>query len=184
MQIPEASGASDGALQETEAERRVKEACERGERISRNVNLLHDERLTLGQRAADRLADVAGSWTFIIWFAVFIVVWIAVNAIGLIAGSGDPYPFILLNLLLSMLAAIQAPVIMMSQNRMEAKDTIRAEHDYEINLKAELEIAETHAKLDKLREIKWKELVEMQQIQIALLERQLAILSGGKPSQA
>ena len=109
-----------------------------GQRTSRNLNVLHDEEpKTLGQRMADRLASAAGSWTFIIVFLVLLAVWMAVNAVAWIH-HWDSYPFILLNLILSCIAAIQAPVILMSQNREETRDRIRAQADYEVNLKAEV----------------------------------------------
>jgi uncharacterized membrane protein len=150
----------------------------RGNLITRNVNDLHAEQMTLGERLADHLAAVAGSWNFILLFLGIIAVWVAINSLVLLSRSWDPYPFILLNLILSLLAGLQAPVIMMSQHRQEDRDRIRAEHDYEINLKAELEIEELHTKLDLLREAQWAELVEMQRRQIALLESQVELLRG------
>jgi uncharacterized membrane protein len=149
-----------------------------GELITRNVNELHASQMTIGEKLADRLATVAGSWRFILGFLTLIAIWVAINSVILLNHSWDPYPFILLNLLLSLVAGLQAPVIMMSQHRQEDRDRIRAEHDYEINVKAELEIEGLHAKLDLLRETQWAELVEMQQRQIALLERQLEMLRG------
>jgi uncharacterized membrane protein len=134
-------------------ERRVLERVARRLAISRNVIKEYEERLTFGQRLADRVAEVGGSWSFIIGFALFIAVWMLVNA-ALLAGLGtvlDPYPFIFLNLILSLLAALQAPVIMMSQNRQSVKDRLAAAHDYEVNLKAEIEIAALHEKLDQIR---------------------------------
>lgn len=107
---------------------------------------------TLGERIADRVAEFGGSWTFIITFLSFMLVWISVNTMQLLKSAFDPYPFILLNLLLSCLAALQAPVIMMSQNRQEAKDRERAKQDFEINQKAEAEIRTLHHKLDHLSE--------------------------------
>ncbi len=160
----------------SEAERRLLEKLKRGEHVSKNVNLLQEEQLTLGQKLADRLADVAGSWGFILSFLGLILAWIVINGILLLQRSWDPYPFILLNLILSLLAGLQAPVIMMSQNRQETKDRIRAEHDYEVNLKAEMEIEQLHAKLDALRETQWSELVELQQRQISMLEQQIQML--------
>ena len=160
----------------SELERRLLEKIRKGERISQNVNALHEEQLTLGQRLADGLADVAGSWSFILTFLGLIAVWIGVNSFLLLTQPWDPYPFILLNLVLSLVAGLQAPVIMMSQNRQESKDRIRAEHDYEVNLKAEMEIERLHEKLDALREIQWAELVEMQQQQIAMLQQQVEML--------
>lgn len=105
---------------------------------------------TLGQRVADKVASFGGSWTFIISFILFLLLWIALNAFVLLNKGFDPYPFILLNLILSCLAALQAPVIMMSQNRQEEKDRERAKKDYMINLKAELEIKFLHEKMDRL----------------------------------
>jgi len=127
--------------------------------------------LTLGQRLSDKLAAVAGSWTFISCFSIGLAAWIILNAAALIH-PWDKYPYILLNLILSTLAAIQAPIIMMSQNRQEARDRIRAEHDYEVNLKAELEIQELQRKLDELAEKRWQELLAIQDRQIELLKRQ------------
>ena len=126
------------------------------ERVAANVNALQDERITFGQRAADKVADYAGSWTFIFAFLLVLGVWIAVNAVA-VTTHWDPYPFILLNLLLSCLAAVQAPVIMMSQNRQEARDRLRAENDYEVNLKAEIlleHLIELAAELKAMQERK------------------------------
>lgn len=162
-------------------ETRVAEKVVRRERVSKNVNDLHEQRLTIGQRLADRTADAVGSWSFIVTFLALIAVWIGINALILLTRPWDPYPFILLNLLLSLVAGLQAPVIMMSQNRQESKDRIRAEHDYEVNLKAEMEIGQLHDKLDLLREKQWGELVEMQRRQITLLEQQAEVLRGLAP---
>lgn len=143
--------------------------------VARNTNMEFDERLTLGQRVADKVATFGGSWTFIIIFAVTLAVWIIANSFVLanLNNTFDPFPYILLNLILSMLAAIQAPVIMMSQNRQASKDRLDAAHDYEVNLKAELGISGLHHKLDELREQQWRELVDMQQEQIRLLTQLL-----------
>jgi uncharacterized membrane protein len=144
-----------------------------GERlpISRDTNLEFEKEQTFGQRLADRVAAFGGSWTFIIIFAAILLSWVLLNTIILArqSNSFDPYPYILLNLFLSMLAAIQAPVILMSQNRQGVKDRLDAAHDYEVNLKAELEILSLHEKLDELREMKWAGLIGMQQEQIRLL---------------
>lgn len=121
--------------------------------ISKNIHILHRETLTFGQRVADGLARLAGSWGFIFGFLAFLFIWMVLNSFLIFFKHFDPYPFILLNLILSCLAAMQAPVIMMSQNRQEDKDRLRAEHDYEINLKAEKEIEELHQKLDQLLEM-------------------------------
>ena len=136
--------------------------------VARDPNAAFDEKLTLGQRAADRMATFGGSWTFVILFLVLMAGWITVNAAS--RRPVDPFPFILLNLALSCLAALQAPVIMMSQNRQSAKDRSDAQHDYEVNLKAELEVAALHLKLDELREGQWGELLDLQRRQLQLLE--------------
>lgn len=155
--------------------------------ISRNTNAEFDDQLTLGQRVADRVAAFGGSWSFILIFLSVLVSWIAFNTLvlGRFGAAFDPYPFILLNLVLSMIAALQAPVIMMSQNRQAAKDRMDAAHDYAVNLKAELEIAALHQKIDLLREQQWAELVALQQDQIALLtrilEQQRPTTQGNRP---
>jgi uncharacterized membrane protein len=143
--------------------------------ISRNINREFEGKLTFGQRLADKVASFGGSWTFIIIFAAVLLSWVALNSFILArrGDSFDPYPYILLNLFLSMLAAIQAPIIMMSQNRQAAKDRLDAAHDYEVNLKAEFEILSLHEKMDELRESKWAELIKLQQEQIRLLTQLL-----------
>ena len=143
--------------------------------ITHDTNKEFDNQLTFGQRLADKVAAFGGSWTFIIIFASILIAWVILNSVILakINDTFDPYPYILLNLFLSMLAAIQAPVIMMSQNRLSVKDRLDATHDYEVNLKAEMEISNLHEKLDELREKQWSELVEMQQEQIRLLTKLL-----------
>lgn len=163
----------------TERERHVVEHILQRRSVSRNTNREFASSLTFGERVADRVAEFGGSWTFIFLFAAVLVVWVLLNSF-LLLRPYDPYPYILLNLFLSMLAAIQAPVIMMSQNRQAAKDRLDAAHDYEVNLKAELEIADLHAKIDDLREQRWSDLVSMQREQIALLER---ILDPRAPSE-
>lgn len=125
-----------------------------------------------GQRAADAVARFGGSWTFIILFLLVLCAWVLINSVLLVRNGGkgfDPYPYILLNLFLSMLAAIQAPVILMSQNRQGEKDREDARNDYEINLKAELEIMSLHEKMDALKVKQWEELIALQQEQIRLL---------------
>jgi len=129
----------------------------------------YHQELKLGQRVADKVANFGGSWTFIISFAVFLGVWIAVNVTFLANQGFDPYPFILLNLILSCLAALQAPIIMMSQNRQEEKDRERAQKDYMVNLKAELEIRMLHEKIDHLIMHQQQELLELQKIQIEMM---------------
>lgn len=159
-----------------DAERRVLEQIARRELVSRNVHETHQQSMTVGERAADRLAQFAGSWRFIGIFFALLFVWVALNSVQLIFRHWDPYPFILLNLFLSLLAGIQAPVIMMSQNRQEARDRLRAEQDYEVNLKAEMEIGQLHGKLDELRERQWQELLAIQERQIHMLEEQVELL--------
>lgn len=129
-----------------------------------------DNKITFGQNLADKVAEFGGSWTFIISFFSFIVIWILINAWVIINKPFDPYPFILLNLILSCLASIQAPIIMMSQNRQEQKDRLRAEHDYKINLKAELEIKLLNEKIDNLIVNQNNKLLEIQDIQTDYLE--------------
>lgn len=143
--------------------------------ISHDTNQEFETELTFGQKLADRVAKFGGSWTFIILFGLILLSWFLLNAL-LLARRGetfDPYPYILLNLFLSMLASIQAPVILMSQNRQSIKDRLDAAHDYQVNLKAELEILSLHEKMDELRENKWAELITIQQEQIRLLTQLL-----------
>ncbi|MEI4470180.1 DUF1003 domain-containing protein [Frigidibacter sp. MR17.24] len=141
--------------------------------VARDTNARFDAEATLGQRVADRVAAFGGSWTFILLFLGLLAGWTAGNWL-LGRAAPDPYPFIFLNLLLSMLAALQAPVIMMSQNRQAAKDRLDAAHDYEVNLKAEIEIMALHEKLDRLREQDLKAMLTRQQEQIDLLTRLMA----------
>lgn len=155
-------------------ERRVVERFIARGSIARNVIREFHETRTLGERVADRVAEVGGSWSFIISFLVVLVIWMVINSFFLLKAF-DPYPYILLNLVLSCLAAIQAPIIMMSQNRQADADRVQAQHDYEVNIKSELEIMQVHEKIDRLREQDWAMLVELQNRQIrmlsALLER-------------
>lgn len=144
--------------------------------ISTNVFQDLSTRSTFGEKMADKVASFGGSWTFISIFMGVMITWIFLNSfilIKLVEGSFDPYPYILLNLVLSMLAAIQAPIILMSQNRQAYKDRLSAEHDYEVNLKAELEIIGLHEKMDALREKQWSELIAIQQEQLRLLSQLL-----------
>ncbi len=155
----------------TALERTVIDSVSRHEMLAKNVETYFRDQLTVGEALADQVATFGGSWTFIIAFAVVIVVWIAINVLPLIGSTPfDPYPFILLNLALSCLVAIQAPLIMMSQHRQELKDRLRSENDYRINLKAELEIRHLHEKLDHLLVRQWERLTEIQQIQLELME--------------
>jgi uncharacterized membrane protein len=155
-----------GDISELEAD--VVSSLRKQELLTRDVDAELDRGLTPGERIADRVAGFGGSWRFILIFLGAILVWIALNAST--RQPFDPFPFILLNLLLSCLAALQAPVIMMSQNRQETKDRARAQNDYRINLKAELEIRHLHAKLDQLQTRQWERLLEIQRIQVELME--------------
>jgi uncharacterized membrane protein len=139
--------------------------------ITRDLSADADAHPTLGQRAADAVASFGGSWTFVGLFTAVLLAWVALNAVLLLSRGHtfDPYPYILLNLFLSMLAAIQAPVILMSQNRQAQKDRQGAAHDYEVNLKAELEIMLLHQKIDTLRDTQWRELMALQHDQMRLL---------------
>jgi len=139
--------------------------------IAENTNKEIAASTTLGDRLADTIASFGGSWKFLIMFGVGMSVWILFNSVQATGKSIDPFPFILLNLVLSCLAAVQAPVIMMSQNRQESKDRVRAEHDYRVNLKAELEIRQLHSKLDMLLTHQWQRLLEIQQIQTELIQQ-------------
>lgn len=153
-----------------ERERRVLNKFLRREIVSRDVNAAAQEQITLGQRAADKIAGFGGSWAFIGLFAAFLFVWMLYNFET--KKPFDPYPFILLNLVLSCIAAAQAPIILMSQNRQAEKDRLHAQLDYEVNLKAEVEILALHDKLDELREQDWRaNLIELHKKQLALLER-------------
>lgn len=154
----------------SDLEKQVVESLAREETISRNVEEAWEDQRTLGERLADQVAEFGGSWKFIISFALVLVFWIALNAWAIANAAFDPYPFILLNLVLSCLAAIQAPVIMMSQKRQEAKDRLRSENDYRVNLKAELEIRHLHEKVDHLINRQWERLAEIQQIQLEIME--------------
>jgi uncharacterized membrane protein len=140
------------------------------ELLSTNIYAEIDAKQTLGERLSDKIATFGGSWSFIIVFGAVLLIWIIANSFVLLWRPFDPYPFILLNLVLSTLAAVQAPIILMSQNRMEARDRLRSENDYKINLKAELEIRHLHEKIDHLVKQQWQRLVEIQQIQLELME--------------
>jgi uncharacterized membrane protein len=164
----------------TSLDHEVLESLQRHETLSSNVDAEFEKDSTLGEKMADGLASFGGSWTFLIIFASILLIWIALNSFLLLKRPFDPYPFILLNLVLSCLAAVQAPVIMMSQNRVEAKDRLRSQHDYRVNLKAELEIRQLHDKIDHLLSHQWERLVEIQQIQIDLLSELTQFLDRGK----
>ena len=150
-------------------EQEVVESIHKQEIITRDIDAEFEQDWSIGERLADRIATFGGSWAFLIVFAVFLSFWIIINSLVLLWHPVDPYPFILLNLVLSCLAAIQAPIIMMSQNRQEAKDRLRSQHDYQVNLKAELEIRHLHEKLDHLLSHQWERLIQIQEIQLELL---------------
>jgi len=154
-----------------ETARKVARHVAQRKHISRDTSKDTAVATSFGQRAADAVASFGGSWTFVGLFGAAMLLWVGLNGL-LLTSRGhtfDPYPYILLNLFLSMLAAIQAPIILMSQNRQSEKDRIGAAHDYEVNLKAELEIMLLHDKVDQLREKQWSELLQLQQQQLALL---------------
>jgi uncharacterized membrane protein len=154
----------------TELDRQVVESIANQDTIAENVEDDFLEHRTLGQRLSDGLATFGGSWIFLSSFGAFLLVWMAISVAMGEAKSFDPYPFILLNLVLSCLAAIQAPIIMMSQKRQEAKDRLRSRNDYQVNLKAELEIRHLHEKLDHLITKQWQRLAEIQQIQLEIMQ--------------
>lgn len=160
----------------TALEQEVVTSIQEQETVSRDIHREYEGSLTFGQHMADRLATYGGSWKFILTFLGILFCWIIINTVLLIRKPFDPFPFILLNLVLSCLAAFQAPVIMMSQNRQDAKDRLRSEHDYRVNLKAELEIRYLHQKLDHFLKKEWQTLLEIQEVQIDLMKE----LSGKK----
>ena len=161
----------DAAL--SEFERRVLQSILRHTTVTRDTTRESDETRTFGETVSDEITRIGGSWPFIVSFILMMVVWIVGNTIALTrtGDTFDPYPFILLNLVLSMTAAIQAPIIMMSQNRQAQKDRLQATNDYEVNLKAELEIHRLHQRIDDLHKGEWKELLETQERQVRLLEQ-------------
>ncbi len=157
-----------GDLSKLDAE--VVESLKEQDLLSTNINVEFERVLTFGERMSDHLAEFGGSWTFVLFFLGVLAVWIAFNTVALFWRPFDPFPYILLNLVLSCIAALQAPVIMMSQNRQEAKDRLRAEHDYRINLKAELEVRQLNLKIDQLLTHQWQRLLEIQRIQTELMQ--------------
>lgn len=139
------------------------------ELLSSDVESELEQQWSFGERMADKIAKFGGSWTFLICFGLFLLIWVGMNSLVLGLHPPDPYPYIFLNLVLSCLAAIQAPIIMMSQNRQEAKDRMRSQHDYQVNLKAELEIRHLHEKIDHLLSHQWDRLVQIQELQLEVL---------------
>ena len=153
----------------THLEHDVIESIRKGELIAEDIDETLNQNLSPGQRLSDKIADFGGSWMFIITFMSFILFWLLTNVYVLTMKPFDPYPFILLNLILSCIAALQAPIIMMSQNRLEEKDRERSKHDYKVNLKAELEIRMLNEKVDHLLLNQQQKLLEIQQIQIEMM---------------
>lgn len=154
----------------TGLEKEVLKTIENKEMLSANLETTPVLKFTYGQRLADTIASFGGSWKFIIIFGLFILIWIFSNIVFFVNKGFDPYPFILLNLILSCLAALQAPVIMMSQNRQEEKDRERAKQDYMVNLKSELEIRMLHEKMDHLIIHQQQELLNIQQVQVEMMQ--------------
>ncbi|HEV2629887.1 MAG TPA: DUF1003 domain-containing protein [Pseudolabrys sp.] len=154
----------------TRLEQDVVQSLADHETLAENIETEFEGHRTFGERLSDHLATFGGSWSFLIFFAVVLVAWMAFNIVVAGKGQFDPYPFILLNLVLSCLAAIQAPIIMMSQKRQEAKDRLRGENDYRVNLKAELEIRHLHEKIDHILTRQWERLAEIQQIQLEIMQ--------------
>ncbi len=154
----------------SELDRQVAESITKHDTIAENIEEEFEEHRTFGERLSDELASFGGSWAFLMAFFVVLAGWIAYNLLSGEAKAFDAYPFILLNLILSCLAAIQAPIIMMSQKRQEAKDRLRALNDYRVNLKAELEIRHLHEKMDHLITKQWQRLAEIQRIQLETMQ--------------
>ena len=151
-------------------EQEVVESIRQNQIVADNLNREFEAAETVGERIADKMASFGGSWTFIFIFFGIMAAWIVFNSVALLWKPFDPYPFILFNLFLSMLAAVQAPIIMMSQNRQEARDRLRAENDYQVNLKAEIEIRALSDKMDQLLHHQWARLLEIQRLQTEMLE--------------
>jgi uncharacterized membrane protein len=168
LYVEELLKAEKGEL--SELDRQVASSLATYETLAENTAEAFEDKRTLGERLSDHLASFGGSWTFIILFCAVFAIWIAVNVMLPTPQRFDVYPYILLNLILSCIAALQAPVIMMSQKRLEAKDRLRSQNDYRVNLKAELEIRQLHEKMDHLISRQWQRLAEIQQLQIELME--------------
>jgi uncharacterized membrane protein len=154
----------------TQLEQDVVKSLADHETLAENIEAEFAVQRTFGERLSDHLASFGGSWTFMMVFGVVLLLWMAFNVVVVGRFEFDPYPFILLNLVLSCLAAIQAPIIMMSQRRQEAKDRLRSENDYRVNLKAELEIRHLHEKMDHILTRQWERLAEIQQIQLEIMQ--------------
>lgn len=165
--------------QVTALEQKVLDTINNSESLSSKLQDTDDKQVSFGVKVADKVATFGGSWTFILSFTSFIALWILANTLLMSNKGFDPYPFILLNLILSCIAALQAPVIMMSQNRQEEKDRERAQNDYMINLKSELEIRTLHEKIDHLMMHQQQELIEIQKVQIEMLNDIISNLKKG-----
>jgi uncharacterized membrane protein len=168
LYVEELLRADSGEL--TELERKVADSLATHDTLAENVEQEYEDTRTIGERLSDHLASFGGSWIFIIIFGILLGIWIAFNLSRGDQQAFDPYPFILLNLILSCLAALQAPIIMMSQKRQEAKDRLRSLNDYQVNLKAELEIRHLHEKMDHLISRQWQRLAEIQQLQLEIMQ--------------
>lgn len=166
----------------TQNEREIIERFINRKKVARNVEQEFEEQLTFGERLSDRFATLMGSWRFIIVQSVLLAIWVVLNLAAYVQ-HWDPYPFILLNLALSFQAAYAAPIIMMSQNRLAEKDRLQSKNDYEVNLKAEMEIMQLHEKFNDMRDSLWMEFVAMQQQQLDLLEKIADEISQPKPDR-
>lgn len=164
-------------------EQEVVESIRQNQIVTDNINREFETKQSLGGKIADKVAEFGGSWNFIFIFFGIMAVWVLINTVPLLWRPFDPYPFILFNLFLSMLAAIQAPIIMMSQNRQESRDRLRAENDYQVNLKAEIEIRVLTEKMDQLLHHQWQRLLEIQRLQTEMIEdlaNRAGLNNGGK----
>ncbi len=168
LHFEEALSQEKGVL--TDLEKEVLLSLKEHDVLTENVNKEFETNLTFGQKLADKIAKFGGSWAFISFFGIVLVVWMTINTIHLFEQPFDPYPFILLNLVLSCLAAVQAPVILMSQNRQSARDRISSENDYQTNLKAELQTRQINAKLDLLMKHHWQDMHELKRLHEEVLQ--------------
>lgn len=171
-----------GELGEVEAH--IARKAERHATIAQHADDVFERSITRGQRIADGVARIGGSWTFVLSFLLALALWIAFNSLILRGEAFDPYPYILLNLALSCLAALQAPVIMMAQNRLSARDRAQADQDFKVNLKAELEVAGLHDKVDHLLHAQWERMVELQELQIEILTELAAASKDEKTTES
>jgi uncharacterized membrane protein len=168
LYVEELLKAESGEL--SEIEHRVAESLATNATLAENIEAEYEEDRTFGEKLSDHLASFGGSWSFLIAFGLFLAAWMGLNLYMGAQDAFDVYPFILLNLILSTIAAVQAPIIMMSQKRQEAKDRLRSLNDYQVNLKAELEIRHLHEKLDHLISKQWQRLAEIQQVQLEIMQ--------------